>query len=281
MAFYFAKCVGPMNLLFFYPKWTIDSHSLGAFLPWAVLIGVVGWLWHRRATWGRHALLGLGFFLINLAPFVGFTSVSYMGMTWVMDHFAYLPLVGLIGLAVAALEDIDRKLSPRARPALFATVAVILAGLAWGSETYAATFAGPEALWSHTVAGNPSSAIAHSNLGAYLFQTGRALEATAEFKKAVALDPNSAESDNNLGFALEQSGHADEAMDYFRQALQLNPHFNTARTNLADALFRAGRMPEALDNYQQALLVNPKDEYARAQVAKIQAMLKTPWKTRE
>jgi hypothetical protein len=40
-------------------------------------------------------------------------------------------------------------------------------------------------------------------------------------------------------------------------------------------------MPEALDNYQQALLVNPKDEYARAQVAKIQAMLKTPWKTRE
>jgi len=40
--------------------------------------GVICGLWTQRENWGRHVLLGFGFFLINLAPFIGFISVP----TW-------------------------------------------------------------------------------------------------------------------------------------------------------------------------------------------------------
>ncbi len=130
-----------------YPRWPIDPHSLVQFFPWVVLVGVVGWCWTRRASWGRHALLGLGFFLINLLPFIGFNSVSYMGFTWVMDHFIYLPMIGLVGLTIAALEAIDDRISGPSRYVLAGVTAVVLALLAWESEVYAGMFIGPEKLW--------------------------------------------------------------------------------------------------------------------------------------
>ena len=68
---YFFKCIWPVGLLPIYPKWRVDPPSLLQFLPWLILVGVIVGLWTRRESWGRHALLGLGFFLINLAPFLG------------------------------------------------------------------------------------------------------------------------------------------------------------------------------------------------------------------
>ena len=276
IAFYLAKCLWPVKMLFLYPKWTIDTHALYTYLPWPVLIGTFAWLWHRRATWGRHALLGLGFFLILIAPFVGFTSVSYMQMTWVMDHFTYLPLVGLVGLAVAAAEDLQNKASPVTRPVLGIIAAVALALLAWESESYAATFSSPEALWSHTIAGNPSSAMAHNSLGTILVATGRTNEGIAELEQAIQLQPNSVEPYNNLGYALEETGHLDQAIAYYQRSLQQNPHFATGRSNLANALLRAGRLQEALDQYKQVLEVNPNDTHAQEQVAQLKAQLGVP-----
>jgi tetratricopeptide (TPR) repeat protein len=259
-----------------YPKWPIDPHSLISFLPWPVLGGVIGWLWTRRATWGRHALLGLGFFLINLTPFIGFNSVTYMGFTWVMDHFLYLPLIGLIGLAIAALEDIEGRSSGSMRPWLAGTTAVVLALLAWESHDYAGLFVGPERLWTYTVERNPTAWLAHNNLGDVMFETGRIPEAIEQYETALQLNPNMVEAHNNLGLALDQTGRTSEAIEQYEQALKFNPHFGVALTNLGNALSRAGRVREAIDRYEQALLVNPHDGDARANLTKLKAGQKTP-----
>jgi hypothetical protein len=37
----------------------------------------------------------------------GFVTVSFMRLTWVMDHLAYVPALGLIGLAVAGVEAVS------------------------------------------------------------------------------------------------------------------------------------------------------------------------------
>jgi len=276
ISFYFSKCVWPVEMIPIYPKWPVDPRSLLSFLPWPILGGVIGWLWTRRANWGRHALLGLGFFLLNLAPFLGFNSVTYMGFTWVMDHFLYLPLIGLIGLAIAALEDIEGRISVSMRSWLAGMTAVVLALLAWESHDYAGMFIGPEKLWTYTVEHNPTSWLAHNNLGNVMLETGRVPEAIDQYETALQFNPASTEAHNNLGLALVQTGRTSEAIDQYEQALKLNPHFGLAHSNLGNALSREGRMPEAIDHYEQALLVNPHDSDALANLAKLKARQKTP-----
>ena len=78
----------------------MNTHSPLAYTPWVVMAVVIGFLWVKRETWGRHALLGFGFFLIMLAPFWGLNWGAYMNVTWVLEHLLYIPILGLIGLAV-------------------------------------------------------------------------------------------------------------------------------------------------------------------------------------
>ena len=182
ISFYFVKFFWPGEMLPIYPKWPVDPSSPIDFLPWLVMAGMVAWLGSKRATWGRHALLGLGFFLINLLPFIGFNSVTYMGFTWVMDHFLYIPMIGLIGLTIAALENIESRIPSPQRPWLAGITAAVLALLAWQSEVYAGMFGSPEKLWSYTAERNPSAWLAYNNLGNAYFETGRVPEAIAAYQ---------------------------------------------------------------------------------------------------
>jgi Tfp pilus assembly protein PilF len=273
ITFYFSKCVWPMGMIPIYPKWPVDPASPVSFLPWPIIAGVMVWLWRKRAGWGRHALLGLGYFLIMLAPFIGLNSVSYMGFTWVMDHFVYLPMVGLIGLAVAAVEDIDHRASRQIRPVLAVLIALTLTLLAGESYGYAGMFIGPEKLWSYTVERNPTSWLAYNNLGNALFETGRLPEAIDAYQKALQLNPNMIEAHNNLGLLLARTGHPEEAIENYQLALKFSPHFALAQTNLANALASVGRVQEAVENYQQALLANPHDTDALAGLARLKARM--------
>ncbi len=110
LSFYFSVSFLPVGLLTIYPKWPVDPPSLVQFLPWVVILALFFWLWKKRHGWGRHALLGLGFFVINLAPFLGFNRAPYMHLTWVTNHILYLPLIGLIGLAVSGLAQLLDRL---------------------------------------------------------------------------------------------------------------------------------------------------------------------------
>jgi tetratricopeptide (TPR) repeat protein len=264
MTHYFSKVVWPFGLMPIYPLWKINPPMLIQFLPWPVWAGIVYWLWTQRTGWGRHALLGLGFFLINLLPFVGFTSVSYMAYTWVMDHFLYLPMIGLIGLAVAALDWTEYRISVAARPAFAGIVAAVFALLAWESHQYAGIFIGQEKLWTFTIEHNPKSWLAHNNLGNVLLETGRVPQAIAEYQQALRFDPHMVEANNNLGLALEQTGHPAEAIRHYQDALKYNPHFPLALINLGDALSQQGRIQEAIDPYTQALKINPNNADVRS-----------------
>jgi protein O-mannosyl-transferase len=276
IAFYFSQCVWPVKMMPIYPKWPVDPRAFTSFLPWPILGSVICWLWTRRTTWGRHALLGLGFFLLNLLPFIGLNSVTYMGFTWVMDHFLYIPIIGIVGLAIAVLEQIDGRISAPARPWFAGLIAAPLALLALESHLYAGMFIGPEKLWSYTVKHNPTSWLAYNNLGIVFLETGRDQEAIEAYRNALEFNPESVEAHNNLGRALFQMGRTGEAIENYEAALRYNPHFGISLTNLGNALSKIGRVQEAIACYQQALLVNPNDHDARANLTKLQEQQKTP-----
>jgi len=258
LAFYFFQFFWPVHLLPFYPQWNFDVLSPRDFIPWLAILGVVVWCWSKRQTWGRHALLGLGFFVLFLSPFLGFIGISYMIFTRVMDHFLYLPIIGLIGVTVALLETIKVRLSsPLLRAGGMGIVTGVIGALALESHAYASAFASREANNLYVIARDPSVWIAHNNLGVIYLQTGRVEEAAGQFEEAVRLNPNYAAAHNNLGNALIQSGHLQEAIGHYREAVRLNPDYAEAHNGLGNALLQAGQFAEAQAQCQEAVRLNP------------------------
>jgi tetratricopeptide (TPR) repeat protein len=224
-------------------------------LAWLVVLAILAGLWLKRATWGRPALLGAGWFLLNLFPVLGLIPLAYLRVSPVADHLAYLPLVGLAGLAAAGLG--------RAREAgrrRFLAGAVVLAALAlaWSAHRYAAVFQNERALWSYAVARNPSAWLARSNLGRTYLQEGKGQAALAEFREAIRLQPDSAEAQANAGAAFEYLGLMAEAEGRYREAVRLDPGFAGARYDLGHFLLQSGRPMEAAENFRAALQLDPR-----------------------
>jgi len=256
-AFYFTNCIWPVGLAPMYPRWVIDPPSLLQFLPWPIFGAMIGWFWMNRASWGRHALLGLGFFLINLVPFMGLTIGSYMEFTWVMDHLLYLPLIGLIGVAVAGLEQATGKLSGFVRLSAGVGGTIVMVLLAMESHGYAAKFDKKETLYTYTIQRTPGAVPAHLNLGYYFFQTGRIEESIKEFQEVLKIAPENEVAHNDLGNAFDQMGRSSEALEQYKLALRSNSSNAVAYYNIGNGLLRTGQALEAIEQYQQALRVDP------------------------
>jgi tetratricopeptide (TPR) repeat protein len=262
--FYFLKFVFPTGLLPIYPGWTPNVQSLAQLLPLPLMAAVAGCLWIQRKGWGRHALLGLGFFLLNLLPVLGFLRMSYQNTSWVADHLVYLPMIGLIGLVVAGLEAAWRKFPAYIRPLLIGTMAVPGALLALESHSYARQWFNNETLWAYTIKYNPTSWVAYDNLAYTLLQEGRVREAVKLFEADLRIDPNPVYAHNNLGKALLKiPGRLPDAISEFKAALRIKPDYAEAHNNLGIALSSIpGRLPDAITEYEAAVRIEP--DYAEA-----------------
>jgi hypothetical protein len=272
---YLLNCLWPVNLVPIYPRWDVDPPSLAQFLPWPILGGMVYWFWRERRRWGRHALLGLGFFVLNLAPFLGFKSVSFMSFTWVMDHFLYLPILGLIGLAVAGLEQLDGRL---ARIPLYfgmGLIGIAAALLALESRGYAKMFVSEETLAIYTLKHNPGAWTVHNNLGIALQESGRLSESIKQLEEALQIKPDYVEGHYNLGNSLLHAGRYPEAMAQYEEVLKMEPNYPQTHNNMAVALAEMGRFPEAIEQFKAELELYPNDESTRENMEKVETMQKS------
>jgi len=255
--FFLWKAVWPVELLPVYQPWPVKSGSIWQLFPSLILIGVLIWFWTRRRTWGRHVLLGVGFFLIMLIPVIGFIQLQYASMVWSLDHLNYLPLIGLIGLAVTGLEQISLRLSPVFRRFEFGMVAVMLVIMAWESHLYASAFSSPYRLWTYTLAKNPDAAPARTNLGLLLLEHHRIPEAIEELSAALKINPENSEAQNGLGNALFYSGKTAEAIPHYKESLKHNPNYTPAYNGLANALMQIGDLANARATCEKGLRIDP------------------------
>ena len=256
IVFYLWTAVWPFHLLPIYPRWETDAAHLWQLAPCWPMLGAAGWwLWTlrgtaERPTAARHALFALGFFLLMLLPILGFVTISYMRITWVADHFLYLPLIGPLAFLAAAVTTGFAALPRRFQgPALAAAAAVVVV-LATASFRYAHAFAGEDPLWEHTLASNPDAWQAHNRLGARKFARGDVDGALAHFENATRLRPDLGETHNNLGTALMQKQRTEEALAEFRAAVEAQPHVPQFLVNLGNALVAVGALDEAVDRFR-------------------------------
>jgi len=332
IGFYFWKCVFPLEVMPIYPGWSVSTTSLVAFLPWLVLGGIVfGLLLIRspeffgrkkaqidsrvssrvsRAPMGAresqpqsqailrlfaaNLLLGLGWFGLFLVPVLGFVPMAYQHFAPVGDQLVYLSLLGIIGLATAAISKFEFRNS---KLGLFVVVALI-AALAIESRSYAGIFVNQEAMWTYNAEHNARTSSVYSNLGFILNRDGQFEKAVGSYEKAIQLDPEDSAAedelagvladqnrlpeaiphyeraialyqrelqldpglrgvDNKLGLDLTKVGRTAEAAAQFEHALRRNPDSYEVHTNLGLALFRLGRTAEAISHYEAAARLNP------------------------
>ncbi|HYK60628.1 MAG TPA: tetratricopeptide repeat protein [Bryobacteraceae bacterium] len=256
--FYAAKVIWPANLMFFYPRWTLDPHNWPEYLfPLGVVAMAAVLLW--LACKSRAPLAAFLFFTGALAPALGFINVYPFRFSYVADHFQYLASLGVIVPAAWAMTAATRAI-PASRFAPFALVAA-LGILTWSQS---ANYSSAEALYRDTLARNPSSWLAEHNLGGVLMKLpGLAPEAIPHLEAALRLNPNLAEARNNLGLILSDlPGRLPDAIAQYQAALRIRPDYPEAHNNLGSALSDVGRREEAIAEYRAALRLRP--NYAEA-----------------
>ena len=257
LGFYVLKSVWPFGLFPVYPAWLASSLVLWSSVAWGGLAGAVTWLWIRRATWGRHGLLALGWFVFNLLPVLGFIKMSYLGIAPVADHFMYLSLAGLVGLLAVGVGFIEQRLPVGLRKSPVAMAVLVGGVLVWQSRVYASVFVSPEAMWTYTLRGNPQSWLAHNNLGVVLQEQDKWQDSAAQLEAAVVLSPRYAPAHVNLANTYVHLDRWSDAVAQYSEALRLDPDSFEGHFNFANTLIQMRRFPEAIEHYQTALRLSP------------------------
>jgi tetratricopeptide (TPR) repeat protein len=302
--FYLEKIFWPAELIFIYPRWTVDARDLWQYLfpvgAIAVLVSLLA-LRHRvRGPLGT-ALLFTG----TLFPALGFFNVFPFLYSYVADHFQYLAAAMMLSAATSVLTLATGRLSAGGRLAARAAAVCVVAALAGLTWRQCAMYVDRETLWRTTIARNPACWMAHNNLGGDLLQAGRPDEAMAsiqtalkyapdnaaahtnlgnalwqkrqmdgafaQYKRALEIEPDNVGAHNNLGNALLQTGRVNEAIAHYEKALAIRPDFAKAHTNLGDAFLQAGRADEAVAQYSEALENDPNDVEAHSNLGTILA----------
>ncbi|MFM9956208.1 MAG: tetratricopeptide repeat protein [Opitutaceae bacterium] len=259
--FYLGKLLWPAGLTFFYPRWTIDALATWQWIfPGATVLLLAGLAWWSRRD--RAPLAAALLFGGTLVPVLGFVNVYPFVFSYVADHFQYLASIGMIAfLTAAATRGFARLALPRwSGPVATAGVLVLLGGFTWQqSAMYRDVFA----LYETTLARNPSSWVAHLNLGTALDEAGETEKALPHLQRALELKPGFPETLNSLGNVLNRVGRSPEALPLLEQAVRLQPRFAAAHNTLGATLMALKRGEEGIAAFRRALSFNPALTLAR------------------
>jgi tetratricopeptide (TPR) repeat protein len=264
LAFYFGTCLAPVRLMPVYPRWDAREDAWRLLLAWVLLGAAAAIIWRCRGGWGRHAALAAGFFSLSLVPVLGLVPMAYLRISWVADHFAYIALLAVAGVAAAGFDVLLRRAG---KPAAWLAAALATVALAVESRGLAATYRGDEAFWANASERNPGAWIAHGNLGLALYGRGDVDGAIAHYRRALGIRPDDEASHVNLGNALARIGRAEEAAAQYGEALRVRPDDTDALTDLGNLDLAARRYARAVDEYARVLGLRPADSGVRRSCA--------------
>ncbi len=264
--FYAGKLLWPGELIFNYSRWEIDPASWWQYLYPLTFILLIALLWVGRQRFGRGPLVAVLIFAGTLFPALGFIDVYPMRYAFVADHFQYLAGIALVTLLVAMLTAAAGRWPAlpistsgsggiaRHRWVIPIVILLVLGTLTWrqgGAYRDRAT------LWQDTLQKNPTSFLAHCNLGTLLLNQGEAAAALPHLQEAVRLKPDMHEAHASLGKALVDLGQSDTGKAHYHEALRLKPNMAWAYQGLGQVLLDEGRLDEAITCYRQALELMP------------------------
>jgi tetratricopeptide (TPR) repeat protein len=241
LLFYPTKLIAPYPLIFNYERWNLQAGGLSRLWPIAavlLLAALVLYLWRRG---DRGIACAVAFFVITIAPALGAFNVYPFRYSFVADHFQYLASVGLLILLVQVVFWIKQRVSWAGIPAIL--LLALLGFLTWNQ---AGAYRDAETLWKETIARNPGSWLANSNLALIHLDRGEHAEAIACFDRAIATNPGSVESHTGRGMAYARMGEHEQALRDFDRAVELDPTYPQLYMQRSELYLELGRYAEAV-----------------------------------
>jgi tetratricopeptide (TPR) repeat protein len=264
--FYIGKLLWPTDLMFVYPRWTLDPSEWWQWLFALAALATTLILWAIR-RYSRAPLAAWLYFCGTLFPVLGFLNVYFFRYSFVNDHFQYVASLGMIALVAAGIVQGIKRLPRNAANASAAACVLIVATLAALTWRQSHTYADAITLYQTMLDTNPECWMAHNNLGLTLSQLGNQAEAIQHLKTALSLNPKDHLAENNLGTALVKSGRQDEGIEHFSRSVQLNPDFAQAHANLGVNLCGKGNLAQGVDHLRRAAELVPYSSPARLDYA--------------
>jgi tetratricopeptide (TPR) repeat protein len=261
---YLGQGIWPSKLACFYPHPAlVGPESLNEYAPKAAAacaviaaVAILAVMKRRSRPW---LLVGWLWYLGMLVPVIGIVQVGYAAHA---DRFIYLPFIGIYLLIAASGLELAQRLPKLRLPMIVAAlgVALVLAGVSWKQVT---VWSNSESLFRHALAVTERNALAHSNLGALLFDRGDTEGAVRELRTAIAIDETIPQYHHNLGFALERRGNLGQAVVSYQRALAIAPGDFDSNYQLANTYFQLEDYERAIDYYRRAIEIRPDDPQAR------------------
>ena len=257
-AVYLLKIAWPAGLAAYYPH---PGDSLPAWEVAAAGIAMAGITAAAIALRRKAPALFAGWcwYVIAVVPICGIVQI---GMHWIADRYAYVPLLGIAIAVVWGLPAVAPALKRNSRAA--AAISITLVGmLAITARAQANHWRDSETLWRHAIAVTEDNHLAYGNLGAHLAKTGRLEEAVAQLESAIAAEPNFVTARYNLGLALLLLQRHQEAAEQLAETVRRKPDHAGAYVGLAAALKALGCEAEAVACLERALAIDPGHDPAR------------------
>ena len=259
--FYLLSLFWPFGLMFTYPRWVIDVASPWQYVPPIAALAVVAVLWMRRDV-RRAPLAGALVFFGTLVPVLGVVNVYPFLFSYVADHFQYVASLGVIvPVACGTTLVATSRVGTRTAAVLGIVIVSALGILTWRQSRM---YRDVETLYRETIARNPSSWMAHGNLGIELAKQPATLgEAITHFEAAIRIRPEYVEGHRNLALAYWNAKRLDDAIREYQTALRIQPAYGADHMNLGRLLAaRPGRETEAGMHLETAVRLDPSLELA-------------------
>ena len=267
--FYLWKLIWPANLMFSYPRWNIDAHSVWQYgWPVAFVIAIV-FAWLLRKRMGRASLAALLFFALTLFPMLGFFPLYTFVYSFVADHYQYAACIGPIVLAAAGGAMFFGRSGKNAKLVILWSAGTILVALGTLTWRQCQVYRNADTLWADTLKKNPDSWLAHGEIGGSLYRQGkldealfhldRQIELAAYLKKIHPMAYSDAYYCKGLIFTAK--GRLGDAAEQYKKSLEIDDNSALVHYLLANILAKQGKVEEAAAHYRQGL------EIARAKGA--------------
>ena len=314
--FYIHKFFAPIRLSVFYthrgPITMSDPHF---WLPFTILLIIasaflwVGWQQRKRALHGEKissgfllATFGALFFIATLAPtFLNFQKGAETFIA--VDRYAYLPMLGLFAVVIAAGSFVYDRYLPKLHKKNFLIGTVLLTAI-FTTLSFLQTriWETPEKLYLQALSIHPESLGArisyvkllrergqleaafqilregipygddshlHIAAGLVYAKSGQVQEAIAQFEIAKKMDPKNPEPHFSLGSLWEQTGNPTLALEEYKIAVELDSSYVIARVRLAELLIKNGNASAARMQLEEAIRWNPNSVEAREALNKL------------
>jgi Tfp pilus assembly protein PilF len=250
LAFYLLKLLLPLELGVDYgrtPHYML-AHAWG-YLTWIVPAVVVVAAWLGR---GKRPLLWAAalVFVAAILPVSGIVPFGYQSYSTTADRYLYVALLGP-ALALAWVLNRSRGFRALAAAGIYLALLGVLCSLQtlwWETDL---------SLWRRAAQVNPTSTVAHGNLGKMLLAQGRVEEAIPELEADLRLIPADAERHYNLAIALERLVRIREAVREYREAIRLDPDYIPPYNNLGVVYLRTRRLLQAAELFREVLRRDP------------------------